>query len=329
MHDFEEIAFQQLTELKQTGTVIAYKSEFDVLALRAGVTPQQQMKYWYDGLKPDIVRDTRFDPVTRTKYKSIEDVQAVALAADSFTTETVPHPGSKRKQHNYVADQVDLTDIPSTSRLTDQGRRPLGNHNTGNTTAATGSGFKLFIRGNLQAMAPSSIQCLEPTLSGRSTGRDRQLPTSNNTAVSRLPLPLWLSLQSQLAAASSRVVQSTTTGGTALAGSTTSSVTRWLTRKWMLTWYVLQLIMLSLASFMTTSADVQTSNHSLSLQLLPHLSTFLLQSSNISQLHLIGFGLKIEDCCTLYLLKLKHSQVVNSHLMLLQMILVITHCAIS
>ena len=151
MHDFEEIAFQQLTELKQTRTVIAYKSKFDVLALRAGVTPQQQPKYWCDGLTPDIVRDTRFDPVTRSKYKSIEDAQAVALAADSFTIQTVPHPGSKRKQHNYVADQVDLTDSPSTSRLTDQGRRPLGNHNTGNTTAATGFGFKLFIRGNPQA----------------------------------------------------------------------------------------------------------------------------------------------------------------------------------
>ena len=151
MHDFEEIAFQQLTELKQTGAVIAYKSKFDVLALCAGVTPQQQLKYWYDGLKPDIVRDTRFDPVTRSKYKSIEDAQAVALAADSFTTETVPHTGNKRKQHNFVADQVDLFDIPSTSRLTDQGRSPLGNHNTGNTTAATGSGFKLFIRGNPQA----------------------------------------------------------------------------------------------------------------------------------------------------------------------------------
>lgn len=86
MHDSAEIAFQQFTNLKQTSTVIAYKPKFDLLALHAGITPEQQLKYWYDGLKPDILNQTCFDPVYRGKCKSSSDAQAVAVAVGSFPT---------------------------------------------------------------------------------------------------------------------------------------------------------------------------------------------------------------------------------------------------
>ena len=156
MHDFEEIAFQQLTELKQTGTVIAYKSKFAVLALRVGVTPQQQLKYLYDGLKPEIVRDTRFDPVTRSKYETIGDAQAVALAADSFSTDNTTSTSGHKRGRNSAVGHVDLTVTPTITRPTDQGRRPTGNSNAGNPNTASGSGsgsgsgFRMFIRGTQQ-----------------------------------------------------------------------------------------------------------------------------------------------------------------------------------
>lgn len=43
-------------------------------------------------------------------------------------------------------------------------------------------------------------------------------------------------------------------------------------------------------------------------------------------MHLIGFGLKTENCYTLYSLKLRLCQAASLHLMLLQMTLVTMHC---
>lgn len=82
--DRVKVAFTSLRSLKQTSSVAEYKAKFDVLCIRAKIAPEQQLLYWYEGLKNEIVHKTEFDPVTRKPYASIDDAQSVALAVDTF-----------------------------------------------------------------------------------------------------------------------------------------------------------------------------------------------------------------------------------------------------
>ena len=52
--------------------------------IRFKIAPEQQLMYWYDGLKPQIFSKTDFDPITKRPYSNIEDAQSVALAVDFF-----------------------------------------------------------------------------------------------------------------------------------------------------------------------------------------------------------------------------------------------------
>ena len=82
--DRVKVAFSSLRSLKQTSSVAEYKAKFDVLCIRSKIAPEQQLLYWYQGLKNEIVSKTEFDPVTRKPYASIDDAQSVALAVDTF-----------------------------------------------------------------------------------------------------------------------------------------------------------------------------------------------------------------------------------------------------
>ena len=90
--DRVKVACNSLRSLKKTSSVAKYNAKFDVLCIRAKTAPEQQLLYWYEGLKNEIVSKTEFDPVTRKPYASIDDAQSVALAIDTFTGGS--NPGS-------------------------------------------------------------------------------------------------------------------------------------------------------------------------------------------------------------------------------------------
>ena len=55
-----------LKQLEQTSSVAEYKANFDVLCMRAKIAPEQQLLYWYDGLKNGFVSKINFDLVTKS-----------------------------------------------------------------------------------------------------------------------------------------------------------------------------------------------------------------------------------------------------------------------
>lgn len=83
--DCVKVAFQSLKQLEQTSSVAEYKANFDVLCMPVKIAPEQQLLYWYDGLKKGLVSKTNFDLVTKKPHASMYDAQSLALAVDTHS----------------------------------------------------------------------------------------------------------------------------------------------------------------------------------------------------------------------------------------------------
>ena len=75
-----------IASLKQTGTVSAYNSAFNILLARLGAdnaSAGQQVFWWNQGLKPFIATAISIYPLTLDRFTVLADAQRAAVAVES------------------------------------------------------------------------------------------------------------------------------------------------------------------------------------------------------------------------------------------------------
>lgn len=83
VQDHKTRAFEQLIKLKQIGTVLQYKTRFEILAASADVPEHLQIQYFTKGLKDNIRKLVIIDPSTHTKFDKLSKLVTASLAVDA------------------------------------------------------------------------------------------------------------------------------------------------------------------------------------------------------------------------------------------------------
>lgn len=111
IQDHATRASENLQRLKHTGSALAYRSKFEVLAAKAKVPEHLQTQILLEGLRPDIKKQVLVDHNTHQGYTKMTDLVSAVLTVDAAISsahaladqatdmlDTEPSPSSSAKQ---------------------------------------------------------------------------------------------------------------------------------------------------------------------------------------------------------------------------------------